>query len=164
MVDERRLPTEEPRGRRASSAQAFVIERNSDLNDIPATAFSSLKRVGNFQLTDLAGLAALPAGAFPALEAVGPNPVAPSDFWLGYNPALRLVEPGAFPSLKRVEGDVWLLFSAALESVAGALPALAEVRGRAASDRPGWLVLARDAFSRPPLAACRGIIVERGRP
>ena len=61
--------------------------------------------------------------------AVTPHVAGPSDVWLGYCDKLMSIDAGAFPKLRMVAGDVWLLFSPDLASVAGSFPALARVDG-----------------------------------
>ena len=53
----------------------------------------------------------------------------PSDVWLGYCDKLASIDAGAFPKLRTVAGDVWLLFSPDLARVADSFPALSRVDG-----------------------------------
>lgn len=109
-------------------AQTVRIDNNPELASI-ANAFASLKACGSLQLTDLPKLLTVPADAFALLEQVEGNLAGPSDVWIGYADKLTAIDAGAFPQLKFVAGDVWLLFSPDLATIAGSFPALARVDG-----------------------------------
>ena len=115
-----------------SVAQTLRIDDNPQLASIDH-AFASLTTCGSLQLTELPKLQRVPADAFASLAEVKGNVAGPSDVWLGYCDKLMSIDAGAFPKLCLVSGDVWLLFSPDLASVAGSFPALSRVDGPTAS-------------------------------